>query len=559
MTRACVGNLLFMLAAATVASAQTPVSQTTFHVRQVAAGSVYLDAGSTAGLAEGMTLTVKRLPPGEALVNAKAVAEIVVAAVARNSALCDVSPGGQPIQEGDLAELSASDAQLVEMLRTSGSQHGYAQIVSFTGDEDPIEDELRAAVPRPPLPEVNRLRGRVLFDYGGLQDHASGGTNLQQVGLAVRADMTRLGGSYWNLSGYWRGRINTRSGAPQTQSLLDLMNRTYHLSLYYNNPRSRNTFGFGRLLVPWASSLSTIDGGYYARRLKGGWVGGAFAGTTPDPTAWNYDPNRQIAGVFTSVEKGRFDNWRYTGTVGVALTRIHWRPEREYLFLENAVFYRSVFSVFHNVEIDRLKQGRLGTPQSEVRPSRSFLTVRFQPSERISFDLTHNYFRWVPSFDSRLVGTGLVDQLLFQGLSGGFRLMLTKQLGVSATLGRDSKNGDAKPSWNRMYGVTWRRIPWVAMRADARYARFDSSFGSGTYSSVDLSREMAENFRVELQAGRQDVRSGLSSQSRAWFGNCQLQYLVGTHYILGGGLILYRGNVEDYNQYFLTLGYRFGR
>ena len=109
--------------------------------------------------------------------------------------------------------------------------------------------------------------------------------------------MTRIDGSYWNFTGYWRGRLSNQSGAaPQT--VTDLLNRTYQIGAYYNNPNSNYVAGFGRFLLPWAPSLSTIDGGYFGRRLGKHFTTGMFAGSTPNPTAWNYDPNRQMAGSF---------------------------------------------------------------------------------------------------------------------------------------------------------------------------------------------------------------------------------------------------------------------
>ena len=50
-------------------------------------------------------------------------------------------------------------------------------------------------------------------------------------------DMTRIGGTYWNLNGYWTGRLTTNSYSG-TQTLQNLLNRTYHLAMTYDNPHS---------------------------------------------------------------------------------------------------------------------------------------------------------------------------------------------------------------------------------------------------------------------------------------------------------------------------------
>ena len=95
--------------------------------------------------------------------------------------------------------------------------------------------------------------------------------------------MTRIAGTYWNLQGYWRGRLTTNS-QPDEDTLQDYLDRTYTIQLYYDNPNSKWVAGFGRLYLPWAVSLDTIDGGYVGRKLAKGIIAGVFFGSTPDPS-----------------------------------------------------------------------------------------------------------------------------------------------------------------------------------------------------------------------------------------------------------------------------------
>src|ERR1035441_552051 len=249
-----------------VAWAQTPAVRTTYHVKQIASGAVYLDGGTNDGLTEGMRLTVSRLPPGEPQMKRQEIGEITVVAVASISAVCEAKDPAVAIQLGDAAELSAEDAQLLQQVRTSKSIRHTAQTVAFT-EGDPIEEELRQYVPRPPSPAVNRVRGRISFEENAILDRTSGIATMQE-GIVLRADMTRIGGTYWNFTGYWRGPVTHRHGGTATVTTLqDILNRTYQIGLYYSNPDSRYVAGIGRFLLPWAPSLSTIDGAYFARRV----------------------------------------------------------------------------------------------------------------------------------------------------------------------------------------------------------------------------------------------------------------------------------------------------
>jgi hypothetical protein len=175
----------------------------------------------------------------------------------------------------------------------------------------------------------------------------------------------------------------------------------------------------------------------------------------------------------------------------------------------------------------------------------------------ISFDVSHNYFREIPTFDARLVATGLVDQLLFHGLSAGVRLELPFRISPYASLGRSNKSGDVKDSWNQMYGVAIGNIARTGLRADVRFSKFDSSFGRGTYRSVSLTRGIGENLRLEVQGGQQNFLSSYTSQNQAWWVNANADWMLLMHFFTGVGFTLYNSPGQSYRQWYVSLGYGF--
>jgi hypothetical protein len=567
------------------ASSQQNSVRTTYHIKQIASGSVYLDGGSDDGLKEGMHLKIYRLPPGEAQMSRQEIADASVVAVATISTVCEIKEGSKPVEVGDTAELSYEDSQAIELLRTSKSLRHVAQTVSFT-QGDPIEDELRDYVPHHPSPEVNKIRGRVSFEQMAIFDHSSGMQTLQE-GLVVRMDATRLGGTYWSFTGYWRGRLSSQSGT-SVQTVSDLLNRTYTIGFRYDNPNSRYVAGFGRFLLPWAPSLNTMDGGYFGRRLGKGFTVGIFAGSTPDPTAWNYNPNRQMAGNFVAYEYGSYESVRFTSTAGAAVTRSHWHPERQFLFFENSLFIGQKLIVSDSAEVDRVAKALTTNGQNPPHLARSFATIRWQPLKRLSFDVAHNYFRDVPTFDLLLLGTGLLDQYLTQGFTAGFRGEVIPGITLYGNAGRSRRQTDAVPSFNYSGGLTLARLlrlpglpglprirrflpllpalprtpglpalPSLPLRTDFRYAKFTSSFGSGSYASVTVSRQFTDKLRLDVQGGEQTINSPLTPQTRTKFGSATLDYLIGRHYIAGAGWTLYHGGTQNYDQTFVNFGYRF--
>lgn len=529
-----------------------------FRVKYVAEGVAYLEGGRNEGLAEGMKLEVKAIDPSEKVTaksvpEAQPVAKLEVASVALSSAVGEVHDLTRPVQVGDWAYLSSEDTQTLIAQRSLSATRKYPVVIAFS-EGDTLDDEARVVIPRPPLPEINRARGRIGFDYSGVSSHDAGGGVSSNAGMIIRTDISRINGTYWNLNGFWRGRINNRSHAGR-DTVQDLINRTYTIGLTYDNPNSRWVAGFGRLYLPWATSLDTIDGGYFGRRLSQGVTAGIFAGSSPDPTGWNYDPNRRIGGAFVNFEGGTFDNVRYTSTSGFGLGMLKWNIDRPFVFLENGIFYKRYLSIYHALQADSPSGNpQVAAPGAGV--SRSFLTVRLQPSTRVEFDLNHTYFRDIPTYNASLIDTGLLDKYLFQGFSGGVRVQVVKDVWAYNLLGRSSRSGDTKASWNQLYGVTLGRMPWIGTRTDVHYSKFTSSFGSGSYESLSLSRNFNDNLRWEVLGGRQSFTSP-TARDISHFVTGNFEASLGPRYFVQTGYTWNRGAAQNYDQWLFTFGYRF--
>jgi hypothetical protein len=245
-------------------------------VKYVQDDSVYLEAGSAAGISECQILTVLRREQVGDSNRAVAIGEIEIESVVPTSSAGRIVNSIADIVPGDTAYLSQQSLRNLRDRQAAQDNQTYAQVVSFTEGSPPLQ-EVRENLPRPPLPEINRIRGRIGFDTSILQ---TPGNDISQFGFMLRLDATRLGGTHWNVSGYHRGKIQSRTDY-RRETVIDLINRTYTLSLTYDSPQSRWVAGVGRLFIPWASSLNTMDGFYVGRRIGEGTVG-FFGGTNPE-------------------------------------------------------------------------------------------------------------------------------------------------------------------------------------------------------------------------------------------------------------------------------------
>ncbi|MFI5102892.1 MAG: AMIN domain-containing protein [Terriglobales bacterium] len=536
-----------------------PSLRTVFRVKYVAEGVAYIEGGRAQGLAEGMKLEVKdtNLPARQgdsvSAEDPQVVAELEVSGIAETSAVTEIHTPKRPVKAGDLAYLSSGDAEALVAQRALSSTRQYPAVISFS-EGDTLDEEAREEVPRPPLPSVNRARGRIGLDYITTMSQGMSSMSSTNLGFAFRGDITRIGGTYWNLSGYYRGRF-TSQNATGVQTIQDLINHTYHLNMTYDNPNSSLVAGFGRLYLPWAASLDTIDGGYFGKRLTKGTTLGIFGGSTPDPTSWNYSPNRVIGGGFLNFDGGSYEAWHYSSTSGAGISMVNWTMNRPFVFFEDTVSYSRRFAVYEAAQFDS-PAGSTQTPAPGPGLGRSFLTVRVQAHPRVELDFNHNYFRDVPTYDPSLIGTGLLDKFLFQGFSAGARVEVAKQVFLSTTFGRSNRSGDTSSSLNQMFGVTFNRLPLLQLRASASYARFNSSFGSGSYESISVSRQMSENLRLEFLAGQQDFSSAVTTANRSRFLTSTWETNLGPHYYIQGNFTVNRGQM-NYEQWLFSIGYRF--
>jgi hypothetical protein len=482
------------------------------------------------------------------------IAELQIIGVAETSAVAEIHSQTRELAPGDLAFLSPQDTEALVEQHTMGTTRKYPAVITFT-ESDLLDNEARAFVPRAPLPSVNRMRGRIGVDYMATMNRDTSQSRSSDLGIVFRADFTRIGGTYWSLSGYWRGRINSFSG-PAQPTLQDLLNRTYHMALTYQNPGSRWVAGVGRMYLPWATSLNTIDGGYFGRRIKKTVTAGVFAGSSPDPTSWNYNPDLRLGGMFVNFEGGDFEKTHYMSTSGIGVDLLKWKMQRPFVFFENSISYKRFFSIYHSLQADR-PAGNPAVTSPGAGISQSFLTARLAPISRIEFSVNHTYFRDIPTYDPTLVGTGLLDKYLFQGVSAGVRVEVVKPISLYTTMGESNRSGDAKRSLNQLYGITIAKVPWLGLSADVHYSKFNSSFGGGTYRAVSITRNFGDGFHINVLGGDQSITSALAGNQGARFLTTSVDTSLGAKFFLQGGLTFYRGQLQNYNQWFTTFGYRF--
>jgi hypothetical protein len=263
-----------------------------------------------------------------------------------------------------------------------------------------------------------------------------------------------------------------------------------------------------------------------------------------------------MGGGYFNIHGGSYETFHYSTSAGGGINLQSWSVQRPFLFTESDFTYKKYVSVYQAMQIDK-PTANPGAPPVGLGIGESLITARFQVHPRVMLDVSDTYFRDVPTYDAVLVGTGLLDKYLYQGLNGGVRLLLPLHITGYASLGSSNDSTDKKNSMNQLFGATMTNIWKTGLGVDARYSKFDSSFASGTYRTVSVMRDVGERFRLDFQAGRYAYNSSLAAASDSYFGNAMFDMNLGARLFLQTMFTAQRGGTFDYNQFTTVLGYRF--
>jgi hypothetical protein len=208
------------------------------------------------------------------------------------------------------------------------------------------------------------------------------------------------------------------------------------------------------------------------------------------------------------------------------------------------------------MQIDR-PTANPSTPAVGVGLGQSLLTLRFQVHPRVTLDLTDTYFRDVPTYDPTLVGTGLLDKYLFQGLNGGARIQFPEHITGYFSLGRSSEF--QRPQEFLEYACRSHSLPHLEDRPSGRCAllQIRQRLCRGNLSFDFAYQRPRRALAVESAGWKYAYNSSLATNSNSYFVNLLFDTNLGARYFMQSGFTTQRGGAQEYNQWTTTLGYRF--
>lgn len=472
-----------------------PPSQATAwaHVTYISGPSVYLDAGTRAGLREGSRLQVVR--------GSTVIAELVVAYVSSSRASCTVASSAAAVAVGDSARFTP--------VRDAGPAP--ARVVA-SADSSARSRARRTARP---------IRGRVGVRYLTMeQGSGTATTTLTQPAFDLRLDGQRLNGTPLGLVvdvRAYRQSFQRPSGSALTNST-----RVYQTALLWTPADAGVRVAIGRQFSSALSSVGLFDGAALDVNRRH-WSAGGFSGSQPEPRTFGYSGEVREHGAYVQWHNGPNEGAPWALTAGAIGSYAGGEIDREFGYLQGMFNNRHV-SLYATQEIDVNRGWKAGVESSGATPTSTFATLRLSPTDAFSVYGGYDNRRSVRLYRDFLDPETAFDDSFRQGAWGGASLYLLGHLRVSGDA-RTSRGGAAGTADSYTGSVHLSRLTPLQLGVQLRSTRYTGVLASGDLTSASLEFTPFGTLRLQANGGRRtDSRTAdaqgnpLTDSRTTWWG-----------------------------------------
>ncbi len=437
-----------VLAAVLSAAGQTKNEKTLrATVTYVTASSVYLDAGSDAGLAQGDTLAVQSRKGG--------VPRIVIFAVSsRSSAARNLNPKDS-VAIGDTA-------LIVKMV---------------SGQERAPETIRTTSEPGGSRPGGGAFHGRVAAQYAGAGQFGTP-LDFSQPSMLLNLSGSKLFGTALTFSFYGRTYQDLSAGFTRYGQGSRTKMRLYDMTLGYDNASDWYGFSVGRITSRYVGGMGPFDGGqFYAR--SGAVTTGLLVGGQADYATSSPDFGQQKVAAFVNFAFNR--DFLNAGDFTVAYGQQLYQGKNDRNFLYAQVNVRLASTLFFNgsSEIDLHKIVN-GVQERTFRLTNTFVSLNYTPAEWLSLNGGYDATRDIYLFQSmKTFPDTLLDFSLRQGVRAGAYVRLPAGLTVSASANFRMDQNAPRQARTYLYGIRANSIAGSGASAGIRYASITSAYTDG--------------------------------------------------------------------------------
>lgn len=489
------GRILAVVAIAVFgdsSGAQAPTADSTrlawATVTYLTGNSVYLDAGSKAGLVEGARVEVVRA--------GLVIAELSVAYISSNRSSCTIVRSTQTPAIGDSARFTAVVPRATAAATSAEATRG------ASGTSRP-----RSA---------GSLRGRIGARYYTTRYVSDFPSSVTQPALDARMDGQRLGGSPLGLTVDIRAnrtRRATTSGESQAGDT-----RVYQAAVHLDGTMGPGRITLGRQFATGLSPVGLFDGiaADYTWRHTGA---GLFAGSQPDAATFGYSSEIREYGAWFRLHNAPGESGVWSLTTGAIGSYARDAVNREFLYLQG-LFVNRVVSLYASQEVDYNRGWKADAESTTTTPTATFATARVALGPALSVHAGYDNRRSVRLYRDLLSPEIEFDDSFRQGKWAGAQLSLAGHLlaGFDTRMSSGGSSGTSD-SWTASAGLT--RLTPIGAGIRLRATRYRGALLEGELRSASFEIQPGGRFRLDVNGGtRRDVRPliGVEPTTLRWLG-----------------------------------------
>ncbi len=523
-------RLLAVVVLALALASASPAAAAEAKVAYVSGSTVYVDAGSSAGLAVGDTVQ---------LVRAGAVlGTLKVTYVTEKRASCSF--------EGNLAP-AVGDVVTFTPHAAAGAGAA-AEGAAVAAAEAPARPSGESALRRA------GIRGRLGLQFLSVRDRSGYGRDFNQPSLNVRLTGTQVGGAPVDFEIDARPRRTYVSAGNGLDSETETSNRIYGLNLAWRPGPFR--LSFGRQMSPSLAPLSLFDG-VLAEYASAHFGAGVFDGTQPDPATFHFASDVKEYGFFLEGHGAPTDKVRWWLNGGGASSTENGEINRDFAWLSARLGFKG-FLAFLTQEADVNRGWRKEAEGSSLTNSGTFASLRWQSAKAWSVDAGYDGRRNVRLYRDLVTPVTQFDDAMRQGYWAGVEWRPGGH-GLVGVHARRSTGGTAGTATSYTLDAGAIRLTRVGLDVRARGTKYDGPYVDGRLASLNVGLDATATLHVGVHGGTRkdtDTLAGGAETTVNWAG-LDLDWVVGRHVLLLASYDRSSGTEEATDQAFAGVSWRF--
>jgi hypothetical protein len=277
--------------------------------------------------------------------------------------------------------------------------------------------------------------------------------------------------------------------------------KIYGLSIKFDI--NKNTqLSIGRKINPKMSSIGAVDGLQFEKRINNFYLG-AVAGTRPNFTDYNFDPNLPQYGAYIAHicknSMGEMQN-----SVGFIEQMSGTKTDRRFAYFQQTNSLIKNLYFFGSVELELYKNLN-DKPQNTLSLSSSYLSLSYRMFRRLSLSVSYDsrknviYYETYKSYINQILETEAR-----QGMSFQVNYNTLKNISIGVRTGYRFENNNSKANKN-IYGyITYSNIPGLKISTTIAATYLETSYINGQVLNANISHELFQG-KIYADAGYQHV------------------------------------------------------